>query len=147
MLWKKIRSCFTTLREGILESLVPSLYVRQWMDQDQHAAVRRGELTARLLDDADYKPYPWAAAPQPISLSENRKQALDRGEAPPVLPAFRTIVFQRGAVLPLTEEARTAWYDGAQRFTLDMLELSPSWRLLTLRKAEAMLKRYKPSQQ
>lgn len=117
----EIRRAFEGYRKVLLEGLVPSLHIRSWANREQRRAAREKILAP---------PKPWRVTVQPAAYRPADDQ-------PP--PKARSILFQRGRIVPWDQEMAEEWARTERDLWLDLLSLVPAWRRRLLRKARRMV--------
>ncbi len=128
-----VRQAFAGFREEFLDDLLPALYVRHWMNAEQRQKARdhEPEFSARPPGHEDYDKVPWRVTPQPQTYKEQLNEIRKTGVGGSLSP-YKTLIFQRGAILACEGKTTERWTKAAVGFYLKLIPLIPAWRSLLL---------------
>lgn len=134
-LWEETKRKLRDLRATTVKVVLPAIYLRyafplEELRQEPHDLRRRLERTVGV------NRLPWTATLQPLKLAGEHLKALrQRRNGAQVLrdPPAQMLFYQRGAMVPLNEEASATLFNANASFIGGMMQLVPVWkRLLTL---------------
>lgn len=128
----EIRSIFGRLRGAFLPTLLPALHIRHWMGPEQRELVRGGSSPA----GKSYWERPWRVTPEPTAATEEIDLA--RAGHQEIEVDYRSLIFQRSAILARSNEVQEVWSKAHTQFFLETMALVPLWRATTLRKIAAI---------
>lgn len=120
-LWPQIRKEFVELRDRQLPHLIPTLLIRHWLGREKSWSVDRETLLAEKRPEG----LPWRVVVQPTAEYEGFH---DTGQP----PEFRTVLLQRGRVVPSTMDASREMCAAGHHIVGNLMARLPAWRQLVL---------------
>jgi hypothetical protein len=129
VLWEEAKSRLRALRSVTVDVVLPAIYLRHTVPVNELIA-DPAHLRDRLQADVGVDRLPWKATLQPLSLAGKLFKAQGGHARAEILRASapRMLFYQRGAMVPLNEEASTALFDANADFIGGMMQLIPVWK-------------------